>query len=217
MSIDEQELRRRLEETATQASPPGFTAEGLARRIRRRHTRIIAVVSGAFAAAAAIAVAIPVTLSGASRPVNSQPEVIAIQLSFTVSVNGQSRVLSPGGVPGTVPRFVISPGEDLMINVAVTVPAHASVEALWLGIANGTYGGGPDGPTGVNPILAARTGQPLGPGVHRFRLQWVAPSGLQPGTSRQLAVEWAVRNGEVTRAIAELAVQRGSLSLGEGS
>jgi hypothetical protein len=142
--------------------------------------------------------------------VNSRPEVIAIQLSFTETVNGQSQMFPPGGVPaaGTVPRFVIRPGEDLMINVDVTVPAHATVEALWLGIANGTYGGGRDGPTGVNPILAARTGQPLGPGVRRFRLHWVAPTGLRPGTSRQLVAEWAVRNGEATRAIAELAVQR---------
>jgi hypothetical protein len=209
MSIDEQELRRRLEEAAAQASPPRFTAEGLACRIRRNRAQIVAAALGAFVAAAAIAVAIPVMLSGASRPVNGEPEVIPVQLSFTVTVNGQSRVFPGRGVPtaGTAPRLVITPGEDLILNVDVTVPAHATVEALWLGIANGTYGGGPDGPTGVNPILAARTGKSLGPGLHRFRLHWVPPTGLRPGTDRQLVAEWAVKDGEVTTAIAELAVQ----------
>jgi hypothetical protein len=62
MTIDEQELRRRLEETAAQASAPRFTTEGLARQIRRRRARVLTAVSGAVVAAAAIAVAVPVAL-----------------------------------------------------------------------------------------------------------------------------------------------------------
>jgi hypothetical protein len=199
MSIEEQELRR-LAETAAQASPPGFTAESLVRRIRRRRAWINAAVSAAFLAAAAIAIAIPVSLS-ASRPVNNQPAVIPVQLSFTVMVNGQS------GAQGTVPRFVIAPGEDITINVGVTVPAHATVKGLWLGIASGSWGSGPDGPTGVSPTLAARTRAPLGPGVQQFTLHWVVPAGLPHGKSRQLVASWAITDGAATRAIAEFVVR----------
>lgn len=200
MSIEEHELRRRLAETAAQASPPGFTAESLVRRIRHRRAWIIASVSAALLAAAAIATALPVSLS-ASRPVNNQPAVISVQLSFTVMVNGQS------GAHGTVPRFVIAPGEDITINVGVTVPAHATVKGLWLGIASGSWGSGPEGPTGVSPTLAARIRTPLGHGIQQFTLHWVVPAGLPHETSRQLVAEWAITDGAATRAIAEFVVQ----------
>lgn len=200
MSIDEQELRRRLAETAAQASPPGFTAGSLVRRIRRRRARILAAVSAAFLAAAAIAIAIPVSLSSASRQPANPPALIP-QLSFTVMVNGQP------GARGTVPRFVIVPGEDITINVSVTVPAHTTVEGLWVGIASGAFGASQDGPSGVSPTLAARTRTPLAPGVRRFLLHWVVPAGLPHGTSRLLVGSWAIREGAATRAIAAFVVQ----------
>jgi len=47
MTIDDQELRRRLKETAAKASAPRFTTEDLVRRIRRRRIRLTAAVAGA--------------------------------------------------------------------------------------------------------------------------------------------------------------------------
>ena len=47
------------------------------------------------------------------------------------------------------------------------------------------------GHANMSPILAARTRTPLGPGAYRFRLHWVVPAGLRPGTSRQLSAQWA--------------------------
>lgn len=208
MTIDEQELRRRLEDTASQASAPRFTAEGVARKVRRRRGRVItAAVSGAVAVA--VAVAVPVALSGSSQqPSVSHPPLPAPALSYTVTVNGQTEAHRP-------PGYVITPGEDPAITVDVTVPAHVTVTSLWLGITDGVLSPGPDGPANMSPILAARTGTRLLPGVHRFRLHWVVPSGPHPGASRQLSAEWAWAGGlwppgTAEGIIAELGVQGAS-------
>jgi hypothetical protein len=207
MTIDEQELRRRLEDTASEASAPRFTADGVARRVRRRRARVITTVCGA--AAVAVAVAVPVALSGSSQqPSVSHPPPPVPSPSYTVTVNGHTEAHRQ-------PRYVISPGEDLAITVDVTIPAHVTATGLWLGITDGVLSPRPDGPANMSPILAARTGTRLLPGVHRFRLHWVMPGGLRPGASRQLSAEWAWAGGqwppgEEEGIIAELGVQGAS-------
>jgi hypothetical protein len=208
MSIDEQELRRRLEETAAQASPPRFTAGDLARQIRRRRARLITGVSGAVMAVAAIAVALPAALSGSSQPAIHRPAPPSPELSYVVTVNGQTQMHPAGAL--TLPHYVIAPGEDLTITVEVAVPANVTLTGLWLGITNGMLSPGPDGPPDMSPILAARTRAPLGPGTYQFRLHWAAPAGLRAGTSRELSVQWAWRNGLAEGHIAVLDVQRTS-------
>jgi hypothetical protein len=65
------------------------------------------------------------------------PPKLPLRLSFTVAINGQSQVFPENGPP---PSFAVTPGEDLRINVDVTVPAHHEVTALWLGISGGVMG-----------------------------------------------------------------------------
>ena len=185
MTIDEQELRQRLGDTATQASPPQFTAEGLARQVRRRRARVISAVSGAVATAIAVAVAVPLAVSGSNQqaPVSIAPR-IPPEPSVTVTVNGRTTT-------HWLSSYVISPGEDMAITVDVTFPARLTVTGLWLGIIDGVLAGHAD----MSPILEARTGTHLLPGVHRFQLHWVVPRGLRPGTSRQLSAEWTWNAG----------------------
>jgi hypothetical protein len=41
------------------------------------------------------------------------------------------------------------------MSVAVAVPQHLRLTALWFGISTGTWGNGPDGsPVGMRPVLA---------------------------------------------------------------
>ena len=188
MTIDDQELRDRLEQAAAQASAPRFTAGDLGRRIRRHRVRVITAVSGAAVAAAAIAVTVPAALSGADQPSIDNPSRVPPGPSYTVTVNGQTEA-------HRLPRYVITPGENLAIILDVTVPAHVTMTALWLGITNGELSPGPDGPSNMSPILVARPHARLLPGVHRFRLRWVVPGGLRPGSSRQLSAEWAWPGG----------------------
>jgi hypothetical protein len=79
--------------------------------------------------AAAAAVAIPVALSATSRlPGGTRPQ--RPRLSYTITVNGQAQEYSG---PEPVPRYVISPGEELSGAVDVTVPEGTTVTVLWLG------------------------------------------------------------------------------------
>lgn len=210
MSIDERELRSRLAESAALAGPPRFTTEDLAprvRRIRRRRRSRAGIIAAVSAVAVASAVAIPLALGGTSQPVISAPPPPAPGLSYTVTVNGQTRAVPATGAE--LPLFTITPGENLRIKVGVTVPAHVRVTALWLGISKGSWGTGPNGPTGINYPILAHTSKPLGPGSYRFRLRWTVPAGLRPGTSRYLATAWVFREaptGAVARAIADFAV-----------
>src|SRR5215813_11089453 len=91
MVLSEHELRERLETAADRASAPRFTIDGLAGRIRRRRARILGLVSGSLLAVAAIAVAVPVALSGSGAPPTASPAQLPFRLSFTVAVNGQSQ------------------------------------------------------------------------------------------------------------------------------
>jgi hypothetical protein len=205
MTIEEQELRRRLKVTAAQASEPRFTIDELTRRIRRRRARVVTAAAGGAAVAAVAAVAFPLALSSTSHPGASNAPV-PVELSYVVTVNGRSQVVS-----GTPPDYVITPGESLTMTVDVTVPPHITLTGLWLGITNGVLTPRPTGPADMSPILAPSTGAPLGPGRHRFGMHWVVPTALRAGTDRQLSVEWAWSNqagpAVAERIVAELAVQ----------
>jgi hypothetical protein len=207
VTFDEQDLRERLAAVAGHASPPRFTVEGLIGRIRRRRARIIGLVLGSLLAVAAIAVAVPISLSGQSTPPIARPAVVPFSLSFTVRVNGQSAMHPQGG---RIPRFAVTPGEQLRISIGVTVPAHArvttltpTVTAVWLGVSRGVIGT----PGDMHPILA-RTRKPLTPGLHTFRLRWTVPAGRPRGTTRYLAANWEAKHASVAQFIAELVIRR---------
>ncbi len=207
MSIDERELRSRLAESAALAGPPRFTTEDLAARVRRirrgrrRRAGIIAALS-AVVVVVASAVAIALTLGGTSQPVISEPGPRPPGLSYTVTVNGQTRAVP---ATGAAQLFTVTPGERLTMTVQVTVPGPQAMTALWLGITNGVL----SGHANMEPVLAASTRVPLRPGAHRFVLHWTVPAGLAPGTSRQLSAEWAWRGpepGSAEREVASFAV-----------
>lgn len=205
MSIDERELRSRLAESAALAGPPRFTAADLAarvRRVRRARRRRTGIVAAVLVAAVASAVAVPLAIGGTSQPVISTPGSPPPALSYTVTVNGQTRALS---ATGTVPLFTVTPGKRLTMTVEVTVPGPRAMTALWLGITNGVLAPRRGGPADMSPILAASTRVPLRPGAHRFVLHWTVPAALAHGSSRQLSVEWAWRGPESGNAEREVA------------
>jgi hypothetical protein len=88
----------------------------------------------------------------------------------------------------------------LLITVAVTIPGHLRLTALWLGISTGTLGTGTGGhpPAGMKPILAYSR-QPLSAGVHKFGLRWRVPEG-QPGDSLYLVSAWSSHQPPVSLA-----------------
>jgi hypothetical protein len=209
MSIDERELRSRLAESAALAGPPRFTTEDLAarvRRVRRRRRGRAGVIAAVSAVAVASAVAIPLALGGTSQLVGAEPPPPAPGLSYTVTANGETRVVPATGAPQL---FTIAPGERLTMTVEVTVPGPRAMTALWLGITNGILAPRSGGPADMNPILAASTRVPLRPGTHRFVLHWTVPAWLRPGTSRQLSAEWewsGPEPGGAEREVADFAV-----------
>lgn len=222
MLIDERELRSRLADTAALAGPPRFTTEDLAgrvRRIRRRRRRGTGIIAAISVAAVAVAVAIPLTRGGTSRPGGSgarpdntrsisSPGSTGPRLSYAVTMNGQTRAVS--ATTGAPLLYTITPGKRLTMTVKVTVPGPQAMTALWLGIINGveTVGLGKV-PVNMKPILAGSSRTALQPGAHRFVLHWTVPAGLKPGTSRQLAVDWAwsrPESGEAENEVAQFAV-----------
>jgi hypothetical protein len=212
MVLDEQELRQHLAAAADQAAAPRCTIEGLTGRIRRRRAKITGLVSGSLLAVAAIAVAVPVALSGPGIPLRAAAKVPPrplFRLSYTVAVNGQSRVFPKNGPP---PSFTVTPGEHLRIRIGVTVPAHAKVTTLWLGVTkDGFSARGRDGqrPPNMRPVLA-HFQKPLTPGRHTFRLTWTTPTGLRRGTTLWLVAGWTTRqqDASVGEGIAELVTPR---------
>jgi len=202
MILDEQELRQHLAAAADHLGAPRFPVDGLISRIRRRRAQALALVSGSLLAVAALAVAVPVALSGpGTPPVASRPAIVRHLLSFTVAVNGQSRKT------GSPPRFTVTPGEHLRIRIGVIVPAHAQVTTLWLGVTKDGIGSpGRDGqrPAGMRPVLA-HTPNPLTPGLHTFRLTWTMPARLRRGTTLSLAAAWTTRQQDAR--VAQFAAQ----------
>ena len=210
MIVDEQELRQRLTAAADRVSAPRFTIEGVTSRIRRRRAKFLGLVSGSLLAVAAIAVAVPVALSGpGSQGVAGLMPKPLFRLSYTVTVNGRSLAFPKNGPP---PSFAVTSGEHLRIRIGVTVPAHAKVTTLWLGVTkDGFRSPGRDGqrPTDMRPVLA-HTRKPLTPGLHAFRLTWTTPTGLRRGTILWLVAGWTTRqeDASVGEGVAELFTPR---------
>jgi hypothetical protein len=107
-------------------------------------------------------------------------------VTFTPTINGKSAAPREDG---HVPSYLGRPGQYLSMRVTVSVPKHISVTALWLGISGGTWGNGPNGPIGMNPVLAHYR-QPLSAGPHTFGLRWRIPQ-RRPGTSLYLIFTWS--------------------------
>jgi hypothetical protein len=107
-------------------------------------------------------------------------------VTFTPAINGVSVALRGDG---HVPRYRVRPGETVQMRVTVTVPKQARILALWFGISTGTWGGGPNGPTGMNPILAHYR-QVLPTGSRTFGLRWQVPH-RRAGTSWYLTYAWS--------------------------
>ncbi len=121
------------------------------------------------------------------------------RLTYVVTINGRSASF-PGHPP--LPSYHVRPGEHLVIRVAVTVPEHLRLTALWLRISTATWGNGPGSrPTGMKP------GQPLSAGVHTFGLRWRVP-GSQSRGSLYLVSGWSSHQppASTAGAIAVLAV-----------
>jgi hypothetical protein len=124
---------------------------------------------------------------------------------YVVTVNGRAASLSRLGIP---PSFRVRPGQHLHITVAVTVPRHAAVTALSLGISTKGFGGSPQHPISVRPILA-RSGQQLAAGRHTFGLRWRIPEDqpvVRPGASLDLVSVWSTSQGDVGQSVATLAL-----------
>lgn len=133
------------------------------------------------------------------------PATVTTRLMYVVTVNGRSASLSLHGIP---PSFRVRPGQHLHITVAVTVPRHATVTALSLGISTRSFGGSPQHPIGVRPILA-RSGQQLATGRHAFGLHWRIPEDHlvdRPGVGLDLVSVWSTSQGDVGQSIATLAL-----------
>ena len=109
-------------------------------------------------------------------------------MAFIPTINGVSHAPR---TDGHVPRYRVHPGEHLVMRIAVTVPKHLTITALWFGISTGAWGGGPNGPTGMNPVLA-HYALPLSAGSHTFALHWRIPH-RRPGTSLYLTYAWSSR------------------------
>ena len=110
-------------------------------------------------------------------------------MTFIPAINGVS--FKPR-TDGHVPSYRVRPREHLIIRVAVTVPRHVLITALWFGISTGTWGSGPKGnPVGMNPILAHYT-QPLSAGSHTFGLHWRIPH-RRHGASLYLIYAWSAQ------------------------
>jgi hypothetical protein len=213
MVLDEQALRKHLKAAADLVRAPSFTAADLAGRIRRRRAKIVGLASGLLLAAAAAAIALPVTLSNPSpgpKGLDLAPARVALRVSFTVTVNGHSRVRPKSAPP---PVFTLHPGEHLSISVGVLVQEHAKVTNLWLGITRGGLGSpGPGGqqPAGLQPVLAHARG-PLPAGPHNFRLAWTMPAHLPRGGSVLLAAGWQQPDASVGSFLAQLVLPPGSV------
>jgi len=130
-------------------------------------------------------------------------------VTFIPAVNGVS--FAPRK-DGHVHSYRVRPGEHLVMRVAVTVPTHVTITALWFGISAGTWGNGPGGPIGMNPILAHYR-QVLPAGSHTFGLHWRIPH-LHAGTSPYLIYAWSSRqpDASVSGSVATLALPSTSIN-----
>jgi hypothetical protein len=208
MSDPDNPISIALRDMAEQAAPPRLQIDAAWRAGRRRRRAVVTTsVAGAVAAAAA-AVLVPLALLGAPAhpaPRTLGPPAIVPRLTYAMTINGQS-VSFPRN--GTVPSYHVRRGEHLVMTVAVTVPRHLRITALWLGISTGTWGSEPDGRPigGMHPILA-HTCHPLSAGVHTFGLRWHIPEHPS-GSSFFLVNGWTSSHppAAVAAPIVELAL-----------
>ncbi len=124
--------------------------------------------------------------SSPSCPPGASCPPIAPRVAFIPTINGVS--FAPRK-DGHVPSYRVRPGEHLVMRIAVTVPKHVKITALWFGISAGTWGDGPSGPTGMNPVLAHYTLR-LSVGSHTFGLYWRVPH-RRAVTSLYLTYAWS--------------------------
>ena len=156
----------------------------------------VAAVTVALAAAAAGCSASPRCPPGASCP------PIVPRVVFTPAING---ILAAPGKNGHIRSYQVRSGERVVVRLAVTVPAHLRLSALWFGISDGTWGSGPGGrPTGMRPILAHYSA-PLPAGTHAFMVRWRIPR-RPSGASFYLTYAWtgSPPPASVSGAVAQL-------------
>lgn len=133
---------------------------------------------------------------GASCPA-SEP-----RLTYVLTVNGHT--VAPVK-DGQAPRVEVRPGQQVLIEVAVTVPRNTRVEALWLGISSGPFGFTREHrPASLSPILA-RSRETLAAGPHTFTVEWRIPEH-RPGPLLLMS-DWSSSqpSAEVAGPIASLA------------
>jgi hypothetical protein len=173
----------------------GQALSGVARSVRRRPVRAAALSAGV--AGVAAVVAIPLSLGGGTGtlsaagagPPTPEPLLSPLKLApepwSALTLNGRPPKDANG--KAAEPWFDVSAGETVTFAVTVTVPAHAKMTKLFLGITvNGTDAGvGPHGPVGMVTVLA--TASRLTAGPHRFTVHWTVPKGKPPNLGYQVA------------------------------
>jgi hypothetical protein len=165
---------------------------------------ILALRTGLAAALVAGVFAVAGCSSPSRCPPGAPRPAIVPRVMFIPIVHGKPAVLRKDG---HVPSYRVRSGEYLVIRVAVVVPKHVKITALWFGVSTGTWGTGPQGhPTGMNPILA-HYAQPLPAGSHTFGLRWRIPR-LRASASRMLTFAWSSSqpSASVTGPFAQLVV-----------
>jgi hypothetical protein len=130
------------------------------------------------------------------------PPTVTTRLMYVVTVNGRSTPLSRYRPPS----FRVRPGQHLRITVAVTVPTHATVTALSLGISAEGFGGSPQHPPACGRSWLApasswpQDGTPSGgTGASRKISQ-----STGPGASLDLISVWSDSQADVAQTIAAL-------------
>lgn len=172
----------------------GRALSGVPGSVRRRPARGAALSAGV--AVVAAVVAMPLSLGGctgtpsAAQAGTHTPELVVSPPKLVpapwsaLTLNGRP----PKDANGTAePWFDVTAGETVTFAVTVTVPAHAEMTKLFLGITvNGTSTGiGPRGPVGMATVLA--TASHLTAGAHRFTVHWTVPEGKPPNLGYQVA------------------------------
>jgi hypothetical protein len=172
----------------------GQALSGVAGRVRRRPMRAAALSAGV--AGVAAVVVIPLSLgsgTGTSSAAGAGTPTSELLVPLK-SVPAPWSALTLDGRPpkdadgkAAEPWFNVSAGETVTFAVTVTVPAHAEMTKLFLGITvNGTETGvGPHGPVGMATVLA--TASHLTAGPHRFTVHWTVPTGKAPNLGYQVA------------------------------
>jgi hypothetical protein len=169
----------------------GQALSDVAGRVRRRPLRAAALCAGMAGVAAAVAV--PLSLGGGTgTPTAAAAGRPPSELGLLKQVPPPWSALTLNGRPpddgkAAEPWFDVTAGESVTFAVTVTVPSHAEMTKLFLGIAvNGTETGvGPRGPVGMVAVLA--TASHLTAGPHRFTVRWSVPKGKAPGLGYQVA------------------------------